>query len=57
VTVNLETTGQEPSPITTLDDLVFGTPNNDSLNAADQDDPYTGNNQCDSFPVKSLEFL
>jgi VCBS repeat-containing protein len=45
VTVNLETTGQEPSPITTLDDLVFGTPNNDSLNAADQDNPYTGDNQ------------
>jgi Ca2+-binding RTX toxin-like protein len=45
VTVNLEPTGQEPSPITTLDDLVFGTPNNDSLNAADQDNPYTGDNQ------------
>jgi hypothetical protein len=33
------------SPLTTFDNLVFGTANNDRLNAADQDNPYTGDNQ------------
>ncbi|AFZ50895.1 S8 family serine peptidase [Dactylococcopsis salina] len=31
--------------LSAVDDLVFGTSNNDTLNAADQNDPYTGNNQ------------
>lgn len=31
--------------ITIVDDLVFGTLNNDRLNATNQDNPYTGNNQ------------
>jgi Ca2+-binding RTX toxin-like protein len=38
-------TNVNEASITTLDDLVFGTPNNDSLNASDPDNPYTGDNQ------------
>ncbi|AFZ51391.1 cadherin domain-containing protein [Dactylococcopsis salina] len=45
ITVNLETEPEDPSVLSAVDDLVFGTSNNDTLNAADQNNLYTGNNQ------------
>ncbi|AFZ50893.1 VWA domain-containing protein [Dactylococcopsis salina] len=45
VTIDGITDGFDEPVLSAVDDLVFGTSNNDTLNAADQNDPYTGNNQ------------